>query len=145
MITCPKCKEEKLDTEFGFSSSRKSFGNRTRWCKSCINYANKSRYDNNKKSALAKTKRNKQRIRQFVLAIRAHASCIVCGESDPSTIDFHHFNSEDKKMDISMAHRRGFSIKNIEKELDKCVALCANCHRKLHAGNLKFTGDEVTS
>ena len=28
---------------------------------------------------------------------------------------------------------RGYGIKRIQKEIDKCIVLCLNCHAKLHS------------
>ena len=57
--------------------------------------------------------------------------CIICGESEPSCIDFHHVRGEKK---FTLASYRQRSVKQIKEEIDKCVCLCANCHRKVHAG-----------
>jgi predicted HNH restriction endonuclease len=31
------------------------------------------------------------------------------------------------------------SIDSIIKEIDKCLVICSNCHRKLHAGLIQLT------
>ena len=59
-------------------------------------------------------------------------SCVVCGESEPICIDFHHINPEEKEFTIGKHRSR--SREWILTEISKCVCLCANCHRKLHAG-----------
>jgi predicted HNH restriction endonuclease len=58
--------------------------------------------------------------------------CIICGESEPVCIDFHHINPIDKEFTIGK--HRGKSRESLSKEISKCVCLCANCHRKVHAG-----------
>lgn len=61
------------------------------------------------------------------------SSCLVCKYSKCiRALDFHHVNSNDKPYSISGAHCR--SWKSIKSELDKCVLLCANCHREHHYG-----------
>lgn len=57
--------------------------------------------------------------------------CAHCGGAFPPAVyDFHHVNPEEKEVLISkiMSH----SWDNIRKELDKCILLCANCHRIEH-------------
>lgn len=44
--------------------------------------------------------------------------------------DFHHLNKDDKKYELSRLW--GNSWKTIEEELEKCIMLCANCHRLRH-------------
>jgi len=59
--------------------------------------------------------------------------CAICHETFPTCcIDMHHRNPEEKKYEIGDFKRWG--IKYLEEELEKCVALCACCHRKLHEG-----------
>lgn len=58
--------------------------------------------------------------------------CEGCKESyHPAVFDFHHVNPEDKEFNISRFRSLKWSDK-IEKELDKCELLCANCHRLAH-------------
>ena len=50
-----------------------------------------------------------------------------------SLFEFHHWDAHEKKFGIS---RDGMSRpwEAIAEELLKCVMLCANCHREIHAG-----------
>lgn len=56
--------------------------------------------------------------------------CSACGyKKSLAAMDFHHLNPAEKDFEIG-----GLSSnwEKIAKELDKCVLLCANCHRELH-------------
>ena len=55
-------------------------------------------------------------------------SCVECGISDIRVLDFHHI--QDKKFTISS--RLECSIVDLKQEAEKCVLLCANCHRIEH-------------
>ena len=58
--------------------------------------------------------------------------CTMCHGVFPNVaFDFHHLG--DKEMDISSMIDR-YSEAEIAKEADKCILLCANCHRIHHAG-----------
>lgn len=59
------------------------------------------------------------------------SGCCICGEKDVACLDFHHIS--DKYDQIS--HMQTHSLKRIVEEIDKCVILCSNCHRKLHYHN----------
>lgn len=57
--------------------------------------------------------------------------CSRCGfttDTYLSVFEFHHVGKKD--MDPSVL--RGMKWESIVKELDKCVLVCANCHRILH-------------
>jgi len=47
--------------------------------------------------------------------------------------DFHHLNPEDKDFNLSKdGHTRSWSL--IKDEIKKCILVCSNCHREIHAG-----------
>jgi hypothetical protein len=56
----------------------------------------------------------------------------ACGESEIACLDFHHINPAEK--DFHMTKVGSVSSARIQAEILKCVVLCANCHRKGHAG-----------
>lgn len=58
--------------------------------------------------------------------------CILCGyDKCLSALDFHHPDPQGKIFSISKAMT---SWKRILPELNKCILLCANCHREVHEG-----------
>jgi hypothetical protein len=58
-------------------------------------------------------------------------TCHWEGEITPSILDFHHIDPDTKESNI--LKMIGFSRAAIAKEVNKCVVLCANCHRLAHA------------
>jgi len=57
--------------------------------------------------------------------------CAVCGyKKCNDAFDFHHINPSEKDARVSTLLKNGWE--NIEKELEKCTLLCANCHRETH-------------
>lgn len=57
--------------------------------------------------------------------------CAICGyDKCPSAFDFHHVDPDEK--DFVVSSKSSWEI--IEPELQKCVLLCATCHREVHAG-----------
>ena len=57
--------------------------------------------------------------------------CQICGyDRCLSAFDFHHIDAREKDFTISAS----MSWDRIEPELKKCVLLCSNCHREVHAG-----------
>lgn len=62
------------------------------------------------------------------------STCYACDrDGPPALFEFHHWNADEKDFAISDAGvpRRWTKI---VAELEKCVMLCANCHREVHAG-----------
>lgn len=61
-------------------------------------------------------------------------SCSFCPENNSVCLDFHHKDSSKKDINVSAALNRRYSKKRILEEISKCIVVCSNCHRKLHAG-----------
>jgi len=58
--------------------------------------------------------------------------CGVCGEKRLWVIDWHHTNPEEKEEDVMTMVRNTAPKVKILAEIQKCIPLCANCHRDLH-------------
>jgi len=71
----------------------------------------------------------------LIAAFRAQG-CIVCGELEECCLDAHHVDPSQKDGSIYDMARRGCARSKFEAELAKCVCLCSNCHRKVHAGKI---------
>jgi len=59
--------------------------------------------------------------------------CQICGyDKYPGALDLHHING---KKDFGIGEK-GYtrSWERIKQELDKCILVCANCHREIEAG-----------
>lgn len=56
--------------------------------------------------------------------------CEKCGNDNIFHLTFHHKNEIDKEYDFGTIRNKRWS--KIQKELDKCVLLCSNCHREIH-------------
>ena len=94
-------------------------------------------YAENKKSEKSHVKRRKLEIKKWFQEYKSSLKCLKCGENHVSTIDFHH-RVGNKENGISKMVADGYSIDRIQKELEKCDVLCANCHRKVHFENNKL-------
>ena len=59
--------------------------------------------------------------------------CLDCGINHlpPICYDFHH-KVGGKDLNISQMLNGKYSWSELKKELDKCIILCANCHRLRH-------------
>lgn len=121
---CSLCKEHKSLDDFYTYTTGKPHGQ----CKVCIREKQqKQRKDNPvlyNKSNQERHTRNKLRAIEY-----KGSKCFDCGQKyDPCVYDFHHLNPEEKDSSWSL-HR---SWNYLKQELDKCILLCANCHRIRH-------------
>lgn len=72
------------------------------------------------------------RAKQFIEDYKSNKKCTNCSENRPECLNFHHVNLTDKKSEVSTMVNGGYKIDTIIKEINKCILLCANCHRKHH-------------
>lgn len=99
-------------------------------CKDCRKAYRKKRRKEHPEIHLAQSLRRQKRQGDWLNSIKT--PCIVCGESEPCCIDFHHLNPSEKEFTIGQ--HRSKSKENLLEEISKCVCLCSNCHRKVHMG-----------
>ena len=110
MRTCTKCNIEKDETEYYTKGTRLQS-----MCKSCFNKYCMERLTNKKIEAVK----------------RFGGICHDCKNEYPHPVfEFHHLDPSQK--DYQWVKLRLRSTTEIIKELDKCVMLCANCHRMRH-------------
>jgi hypothetical protein len=61
-------------------------------------------------------------------------SCQICNYNKCiDALEFHHLDPNEKDFGIS-AKGITRAWKKVKEELDKCILVCSNCHREIHAG-----------
>ena len=134
MRKCKICGVEK--DESGFYNHKTGLKNsyyKSR-CKDCINAKKRKVYassDIQKESNRQRQAKGREERQDFVNEYRH--PCIVCGEAEKACIDLHHLDPSTKYKNVAQLIVERANIEIIKKEIDKCVCLCANCHRKVHA------------
>lgn len=128
MKKCTRCKQDFKTTEFKIVNQKT--GKRSALCPECKReydreYWAKTKYFRNERKKI-NTKRILERNREYIIAYLKLHPCIDCKEKDIEVLEFDH--QRDKLFNV--AEFRGHSIENLQKEIDKCVVVCANCHRR---------------
>lgn len=68
------------------------------------------------------------KLQQLILAYLQRHPCTDCGETDVMVLEFDHLRN--KKANIAQLLSNIVSWGMIEKEIEKCEVVCANCHRR---------------
>ena len=93
----------------------------------------KRTYKDRRTYLIQAVQKRRRKIREKAIDYKG-GHCQVCGYSNcMEALEFHHLQSNGKDFGIS---DKGYtrSWLKIAEELDKCVLLCANCHREVHSG-----------
>ena len=112
-----ECKYHGLTTHYGYLSKKRQI-----WkCKKCnVERVSQTRRDH-------KTK----------LIEAFGGRCILCNYARfQGALKFHHKDPDGK--DFSISHGETWSYSKMFKETKKCILVCANCHREIHAGIIKL-------
>jgi hypothetical protein len=114
-----KCTNCKLILPYNNFFIRKS-GSPYSVCKKCVS-------DHNKPILKEKERIKKQKVVNY-----KGGKCKLCGYFKYlAALEFHHLDPSIKEHQISYIKKRT-SEEIIIKELDKCILVCANCHREQH-------------
>jgi len=132
---CKTCKKLLEEEDFPVNKTTEKKIYRRRKCRDCYNGI-KNEY------------KRKKRV-QFNLFKRG-LSCASCGYSEktkktftPSALEFHHPNKDKTTTVSNMVNQNGYALPKIVAEIEKCLVLCAVCHREHHAGTLDLKNKET--
>lgn len=110
---CSKCGVEKPVSEYHKNGFDRLGNQQYRgYCKTCANKRETERYW--EKRAFVDSKRDK---------------CAKCGDNRSYVLDFHHKDPHEKSFTIGKMSK---GTEALQEEIEKCVCLCANCHREFH-------------
>jgi len=110
---CPKCKETKNINEFYIHSKN---GKAHGYCRICSS-----------NMTIQRQREFKQKCIEY-----KGGKCCKCGYIKcNNALDFHHLDPSKKEIRISSLSLKKFDS-DVKEELDKCILVCANCHRELH-------------
>jgi hypothetical protein len=141
---CFSCKTSKTLDQFNKKRSTKD--GLQPWCRECNRLRSRRYYQEKKEVHLpvvyAWKRKRKSTHKQRIHSMKSSRGCIICGERDSACLDFHHAN-ENKEICVSTALVKMWPWDKIEAEIKKCVVLCSNCHRKLHAGRFSLIKQNI--
>lgn len=133
MKYCHRCDSTKAKSDFNKSSAKKD--GLQSCCRECSKGNNNSRYLTSpiRRSSVKRTRDKLYAYNHALLSrYKRKYKCLVCQESEPVVLDMHHL---DPSVKVESASRLlSYSTKALKEEVSKCVILCSNCHRKVHAG-----------
>jgi hypothetical protein len=75
----------------------------------------------------------RRKLKEMIIEYKG-SKCQVCGyKKYAGAFDLHHLDHTKKEFGLSV---RGLtrSLEKLKAEADKCVLVCANCHREIHGG-----------
>ena len=91
----------------------------------------KRRYADRRQYLIAAVRKRRKKIREMAVEYKG-GKCELCGYNRCiDALEFHHRDVTQKDFSIS---RRGYtrSWAMVKREIEKCILVCANCHRVLH-------------
>lgn len=132
---CTQCKEEKSLDEFRFLNKAK--GIRQSSCAVCARQSSRKSYTANKETVVSKMLTRRRSLRIRMTEYKEERGCSKCPEHYSGCLEFHH-PQDDKEFWIGDAIKNGKGWNTIMREVQKCILLCSNCHRKVHGGVLEL-------
>lgn len=119
---CSKCKQVLPTTDF--CKDRGQVDGLDRWCKSCRKTLRQNIRGKVKESHSKLREDNREYLNQ------RKTPCLKCGENRPYVIHYHHIDHATKE--FTLGHKMTYSKDHLDREIEKCVCLCANCHTEFH-------------
>lgn len=135
MKICTRCNVAKELTEYHKRS--KSVDGVQPSCKACMAESYKRSRDAKIDHYRAVQAKREDRNHEKYKAWRETLECSLCDETETCCLDLHHLDPSEKDANIADVTRY-WSWDKLMSEVDKCIVVCSNCHRKIHAGIIKL-------
>jgi 5-methylcytosine-specific restriction endonuclease McrA len=154
MNICLNCEKETLNPKFCSKSCSATYNNKAHpkrlmdgqcicgkkisknrtYCEECFTLYRRTKHAKKDQYSHVKSIRIRNKLRAVALL---GSKCSICGyDKTYRALEFHHINPKEKSFAVSANLNKAWKL--IETELDKCVLLCANCHREVEAGITKL-------
>jgi hypothetical protein len=133
MKVCSVCKLNKPLEAFAKKRTKKNGEVVLQYhCRECQKLHSAKNYKKHQRKYINEAIKRKTVQREIILAYLldyfSKHPCVDCGQTNPIVLEFDHVYG--KKFDsVSSMIRRGFTLDEIVKEVNKCEVRCANCHR----------------
>ncbi len=129
---CNGCQTDKDIDEFAFKNRIK--GTRQSRCHPCRQKGCKLSYEKHRDVTYRRNKRTRVRYKGRWDDFKRTQKCLFCPEIEPVCFDFHHIDPSQKDFNLGDMIKKQMSWDSLMEEVSKCICVCSNCHRKLHAG-----------
>jgi hypothetical protein len=130
MKKCPKCEESKPLNDFAKNASKAD--GLQRICRICVKEQDAALYKKKKSGIIARNKRYSDKTGKWFIEYKQTLICEICGEDRYWVLEFHHTNPSQKDFNLGDVKGHGYSIERVKQELNKCICVCASCHRNIH-------------
>jgi hypothetical protein len=91
---------------------------------------NRKYYEKNKDRVRERNAVARAKNKAFITELKESNPCVDCNNFYPAVcMDFDHLPGIEKINNLSIMANSGFSLEALQKEIDKCELVCANCHR----------------
>lgn len=95
-------------------------------------------YNESRKKQIRDSERRRREERREIISDYKYGECCSeCGEGEWRILEFHH-PKDNKEFSIGRANSMGVSDERLKEEVEKCVLICPNCHRKYHEGLIEL-------
>lgn len=95
-------------------------------------------YNDKRKNQIRDNQNRRREERNRIISeYKSDESCSVCDEDESKILEFHH-TDDNKEFSIGEANGKGVSDERLQQEMEKCILICPNCHRKYHEGLIEI-------
>jgi 5-methylcytosine-specific restriction endonuclease McrA len=102
----------------------------------------KRKYSDRREALIKAVAKRRRKVKAMSIEYKG-GQCQTCGyKKYQGALELHHRNPKDKSFGIG---DKGYtrSWEKVKAELDKCILLCANCHREVGGGILQLPSESL--